>query len=175
MEVISHYEAGASGVSSVLMQSIPGTFTDLYLVVSLRHNTSGGNGAFVKLNGTTVSHWSMYADGTGINVTSTDISGLAQPNSYTSNIFNAAELLIPSYTSTTLRKTVLAHAGNENNAQVAVMGFGTGYLNSTSAVTSIEIVSNSSPTSAAPQLQYSTFTLYGISAGSDGSTAVTTS
>lgn len=172
MNIISHYEAGAGGVSSVLMQNIPGTYTDLYLVVSLRHNASGGNGAYVKLNGTNIAYTTFYGFGSGLSGTSVDVSGLSQPDSYTSNVFNVGTLLIPSYTSTTMRKSVLAQAGNENNATTAILGISAGYLNSTSAVTSIEIVPNSSPTSAAPQLQHSTFTLYGISAGSDGTTVV---
>ena len=108
----------------------------------------------------------------GAGHTTTDVSGLAQPNSYTSNVFNVGTLYIPSYTSTTLRKAITADAANENNSTTAVHGFSAAYVDTTAAITSIEIIPNSSPGAAAPQLQYSTFTLYGITAGSDGTTTV---
>jgi hypothetical protein len=176
MEVIRHFEAGAGGVSTVLMNNIPGTFTDLYLIVSLRHNASGGNGAFIKLNGISAAYTTLYGQGSStIGHTTTDVSGLAQPNSYTANVFNVGTLYIPSYTSTTLRKAITADAANENDATQAILGISAAYVDTTDPVTSIEIIPNSSPLVAAPQLQYSTFTLYGITAGTDGVTTTTVS
>jgi hypothetical protein len=156
---------GAAGASSVTFNSIPQTgYTDLVIKASARSTTtedtfgirfnsdSGSNYPYRGLrgNGSTASSFS------GTN-TLVALGGMSQSN-YTASTFGNSEFYIPNYTASNY-KSVSVDAVNENNATTATAQLSTGLWNSTAAITTIQVIPSSGSFA-----QYSTFSLYGVSA-----------
>jgi hypothetical protein len=147
-----------SAAASVTFSSIPGTYTDLVIVVNC--GNSIGNGYFLSLqfNSDTGSNYSstwLYADGS---------SASSVRESSTNRIFcgwstNAVSgtsfiINIQNYSNTTTNKTTI----NRFGAAAYRLGAIVGLYRSTSAITSVVINSES----ASNFLTGSTFSLYGI-------------
>jgi hypothetical protein len=160
---IASVTVGAGGAANIEFTSIPGTYTDLHLLVSLRTTTAGDNAnpwtpCIVTLNSTTTTS-SKQLFGTG-SATGSD-SGVnnlytADTNN-TASTFSNSELYLPNYAGTT-QKSYMANSVTENNATAALALMAAGLTNITVAVTSLKI---------APDVgnfaEFSTATLYGIS------------
>lgn len=151
-----------SSASSVTFSSIPGTYTDLRLVMNYRANTSTA-GSSIQFNGDTGSNYSeTWLRGNG---------SAASSSRFTNNIYmnvgwqGAATTTIPqfctvdifSYAGSTF-KTALGEDNNDRNGAGVVVRF-VGLWRSTSAITSIVINENAGGGNYAAG---STFTLYGI-------------
>ena len=173
MTVIEHIEVGSGGASSIEFTSIPDTYTDLQLVISPR-NSAGGNLAncFVKFNGSSTGYdyRSLYSDGSSV----ASFSGTGQTSidaqystaaTTTANTFSSMQLYIPNYAGSSY-KSVSYDGSHENNGTQAFNILMAWLWNNTSAISSIEITLSNS------FVQYSSATLYGILAGSDGTTTV---
>lgn len=154
-----------SSAASVTFSSIPGTYTDLVLRVSARNNTAGTvyDAAYqIKFNGVSGGNSYTQLAGNGASAssnraTSTDIEIGRTPNSgATSNTFSNAEVYIPNYAGSTSKPTANFNVA-ENNNTTAKMQVTAGLVSSTSAITSLEIVSADTFVSG------SSFFLYGIS------------
>lgn len=155
-----------SATATVTFSSIPGTYTDLVLVVNLQssYNLDSGNGARLRFNGDA-----------GNNYSNTNLRG----NGSTASSYRASNIdyiqigLLPSsgggtaagtlgvgianiqnYTNTTTFKTVLGRT----NSTSSVVEASAGLWRSTSAITSITYFGDGNI------LAGSTFTLYGIKA-----------
>lgn len=173
MEIISHVELGGSS-SSITFSSIPGTYTDLYLVCSLRSDhTSDDDSAFATINTLTTNQTLriLFADGSSPgSVSQTRIRlGEATGSTVTANTFGNSQTFIPSYSSSSIQKAFGTDSVTEENANDAFQFLLAQLWNSTSAITSLELT----PRFGSNWVQYSSATLYGISAGSDGVTTVT--
>jgi hypothetical protein len=158
----------SSAVASITFSSIPSTYTDLIVKASCRSDRAAtdDNISFV-FNGNIAANYSMKRIyGSGSTVSSS--SSLANANyadarsipaaSNTASTFGNADFYIPNYTSSNY-KSVSIDAVSENNATAAEMGLNAGLWSQTAAITSITFY----PTYGANFVQYSTFTLYGIS------------
>jgi len=153
------YEAIASttlgsAAASYTFTSIPSTFTDLLVVFS--GSTTAANSAFLRMNGDTGNNYSMtflYGSGSSASSGRTSSTG----NIYIMDTPTSQSMLsvnIMSYSNTTTFKTAL----NRGSAAASNVTATVGLYRSTSAITSLELLTNSTFVSG------STFSLYGIKA-----------
>jgi hypothetical protein len=166
---IASTTVGSGGAASIDFTSIPGTYTDLCLKLSLRGSASGAyNYANLVFNndtaGSPYATKIIYGDGTttgstGYNTGGTPyISGnLSNYSTATSNTFSNSETYIPNYAGSA-NKSVSIDAVAENNATSPNGVYMTAALWANSSALNRITVSPVSGTFA----QYSTATLYGI-------------
>jgi len=148
-----------SAASSVTFNSIPGTYTDLVLVVA--GSCSSNVTITMRYNSDTSSNYSVtYINGDGSSATSgrqTSLSNLLTGELYT---YQSNQIIqIQDYSNTTTYKTMLTRANTPSTSgyvQALV-----GLWRSTSAITRIDLI----PGSGANFTSGSTFKLYGIEAG----------
>jgi len=169
MTLISTVTVGAGGAAGIDFGTLPQTYTDLYVVVSGRSNTSNPS-FYVQYNGSGAGAYSLRRlYGTGTDAYSQSQSGLdfhrvdtnAQGPESTSNTFISASLYIPNYTSS-VAKTTSIDIVNENNATAVRHSIVAALWNNTSALTSMYIAPDGN------WVQYSTASIYGILKGSGG-------
>jgi hypothetical protein len=159
-KAIATVTVGSGGAANIQFTSIPQTYTDLILKVSVRSNGAttftGGNVAF---NGSTANFTSRFLYGTGSSATSiTSTNQLASMNAAqtTSSVFANGSIYIPNYTGSNY-KSYSTDVVTENNDPFAIAYFITGLWSNTSSITSITYTPDSGSF-----VQYSTATLYGI-------------
>ena len=154
----------SSNASSVTFSDIPQTYTDLYLVHSLRNtrtgtawdivylnpNGSNANGTFRELFG----NGSTAGSGTGSRIH----GGFSCTADNTSNTFGSSEIYIPNYTGST-NKSFSTSGLNENNGTSALIDVAASLWSQTAAITSLVIEST---VSTNPFVSGSSFFLYGI-------------
>lgn len=154
--------------SSVTFSSIPQTFTDLKLVMSLRSSFNAGvnfDYCFYTFNGDSSSLYSYTGlTGTGSAASSARMSNSSSligqyfSSSYaTANTFGPGEMYLPNYTSTSAKQVYIYGAG-ESNSTSEYMQFTAGLYRGTSAITSITLTLGNGPNFVAN----SSFYLYGI-------------
>jgi hypothetical protein len=180
MQVIQHQEL-ASAQTSIVFNSIPQTFSDLYVVFSLRSDSSSNGNCGIQFNtlATNQSGTALYGTGSGTGSFAISTSGnqnifaYISDSSQTANTFGNGSFYIPNYTAS-VAKSVSVDGVSENNATAAVISIMAGLWNSTAAITSLTLVpvSGSSNLPSGNFVQYSSATLYGITKGSDGTTTV---
>jgi len=167
-------EVGAGGAASIDFTSIPGTYTDLMVVYSLRATSGGPYNLLTRLNGdTSASNYMIQLYGNGATAASsknntgetTLQSGVVNGAGDTASTFSNGQTYIPNYTGSAL-KTVSVDAVTENNGTTAYPSLFAGKTGVTAAVTSISLTAGSN------FAQYSTATLYGIKSGSSGGVVV---
>jgi hypothetical protein len=175
MQLIEHYEVPSGGVGEIVFSSIPDTFTDLKLVVNARSDVNAGVGGNVLLLGFNTSYANISArvlNGTGSGVSSftdTAIYVTCSANDYTASTFGNSSVYIPNYLAATA-KSVSVDGVGENNATAGRQEIIAGLWNQTAAITSLTLKPINAPTGKI--LQYSSASLFGILAGSDGIVAV---
>ena len=160
---IAAVTVGSGGSSSIAFSSIPSTYTDLCLKVSLRSNASRINeDLLVSFNGSTSNRTWTFLEGNGSSASAASGTdgrfSTFNANTSTANTFGNAELYIPNYAGSNY-KSVSIDTVTENNATSAYTEIETALWSNTAAITSITC------TLAFGTLfmQYSTATLYGIS------------
>ena len=168
---------GSGGVASVTFSSIPATYTDLLIKISARSSTNSSaniwddvginfNSAGVNTSVTSKTAFG-YSASVGSNSNASWSAGFVTNPNATANTFSNTEIYIPNYTSASLPKAFSVNtAANTNattpiNANIDAMLAGLWSPGTQAAITSIgfSIVTGTSPLF----VQYSTFTLYGIS------------
>jgi hypothetical protein len=161
--LISSQTIGAGGASSIDFNSIPQTYTDLLLVISMR--TSGTNlyeDGRIKINGSTsgYSERMLYGNGSNANSASTSSTwfnwSAVNGGTSTSNTFNNVQLYFPNYAGST-NKIMSNDTVIESNGSSTMMMIHAGLWASTAAITSLSY----SPSQGTIQ-QYSIASLYGI-------------
>lgn len=168
-----------SAQASITFSNIPGTYTDLMVLYSLR--TTGNSidpSAFYfnTDNGTNYSMRMLYGNGSST-ASASNANYLAEYNNWaifwlqstgtTANTFNSVQVYIPNYSLTNVYKSLSVDAVTENNATSANQQIGAGIWRSNSAINAITLTAYSSNF-----VQYSSASLYGILKGSDGTTTV---
>ena len=171
MQIIQHQEL-ASAQASITFSSIPQTFTDLYLVTSLRGvstEAAARTSTKVSINGSDANATNklLYAFDTSQvgtdNLTSYPYSG-TQPNANaTANTFGSTSLYFPNYKVAANKSFSVDFAAENNSSSFYILGVSAGLWSQTAAITSLTIAAPSGNLA-----QYSSATLYGILAGSDG-------
>ena len=163
-EFIASQTIGAGGTTNINFNSIPSTYTDIILKLSLRSDTSGtSRGLNLTFNNDTGSNYSNknsyeYSGGvastTSVGGTSRGV-GLIGGSSYSSNIFTSLNFYITNYAGS-LAKTVGVEFATVNNSTTQYAGYYCGLWNSSSAISSIQLLGS------AGFVQDSTAYLYGI-------------
>lgn len=157
--------------STIVLSSIPQTFTDLMILTSLRTTGTGVAVNDIGLTSNASDSWrrlegngsTMYSD----NGTAYTQGGATTTSVSAANTFGNSMAYIPNYTSTQV-KTVLADGVTENTVATAHQRITISLINSTSPITSLTIGSGAGNDYVAG----STISLYGITSGSDGVTTV---
>ncbi len=167
-ELIAAYTASGS-VSSIDFTSIPSTYTDLCLKMSLRTDRSAvPDQAKITFNGSTTSYSGMILFGTGSSVISETNSAAGAGSGYligeningassTSSTFSNGEFYIPNYAGST-NKSISMDLVMENNATAGYQSLTAGLWSNTSAITSIKLQS----ANGFNFVIYSTAYLYGV-------------
>lgn len=138
----------SSTAASVTFSSIPGTYTDLVLRFSARHDGASTSPLTtrVTLNGTTTNYSNTKLLGESTGASSGRDTGLAflvlnggaVPGGATSNTFSNAEIYIPNYT-VSQNKPLNYETGCENNSTLALNGAIANLWQNTAAITSIAL------------------------------------
>ena len=166
-ESIATTTVGAGGTSTVTFSSIPSTYKHLQIrFIARTSNASSGDGLAVRYNSDSGSNYNYhYVAGDGA---STSASGSAvavtrniayRPTGATAgaNMFGVGIIDILDYANTNKNKTIRNLGGADLNGSGVVL-LDSGLWMSTSAITQIDITSDSASTIQ----QYSQFALYGI-------------
>jgi hypothetical protein len=153
--------SGNGSNATLEFTSIPATYTDLAVKLSLRGTLSGSGGYFsLRFNSLTTNLSGRYIQGlgSGTPVSSTFVPwGKVCDTSTTANTFASTDIYIPNYAGSSY-KSISIDTVTENNATAADAVLVAGLWSSTAAISSIQIV-----ISAGAFANYSTATLYGIS------------
>jgi hypothetical protein len=158
----------ASTAASVTFSSIPGTYTDLYLVMSARTDIGGNPSAniFLNFNGDVATNYSyriLYGTGSAAasaSGTSAALISLYQSqdgSGATASTFGNALVTIPNYAGSTA-KTLSSDGVTENNATAANQTLIAGSWTGTAAITSIALTQVASANFVAGSI----FSLYGL-------------
>lgn len=136
-----------SAAANIEFTSIPGTYTDLYLVTSLRSAkaTDTWDGSRIRLNGVTTSSYS-YRSLSGNGSAASSLSGSTTSIFYgyttsagaTASTFSSGEVYIPNYAGST-NKSLSTTQVHETNASTAYIEALAALFSSTNAITSITI------------------------------------
>lgn len=170
MELINKVTVGAGGATSIQFTSIPQTYTDLVLLVSVRSGSSNDI-LFLRINGSTAATNSRILEGNGATATanSSTTNSFVRFGTITSgasaNSFSNGAAYLPNYTGAATKLVSIDYV-SENNGTTAYQTLVGGSFPITDAITSL-LVSNTGSSIA----QYSTAYLYGILKGSGGATA----
>ena len=173
MELITSVTVGSGGAASVTLPAtgtIPQTYTDLQIVMSVRGSRSEVvSNTAISFNGSTANFTNKYLEGNGTSASSGSLARFvgAQPAATaTANTFSNNIIYIPNYTSSNF-KSFSCDSVTENNATLAYATLFAGLWSDTSAITTITLSSSSSDNF----VEGSTFYLYGISNVTSGSKA----
>ena len=153
----------STSVASITFSSIPATYTDLLLKLSLRTDRAGAvdDNLNIKLNGGTTNFTYRYLRGSGSAAASSSGStgyiAATDAASATASTFASVEIYIPNYASANY-KSISADSVTENYATESYAFFHADLWSDTAAITSVGFVSGTSNNF----VQYSTAYLYGI-------------
>jgi hypothetical protein len=164
-QLISSVTVGSGGAANIQFTSIPATFTDLVVKMSVRCAASSPTRVYVRFNGAStdanLSTIRLFGEATspGSDSISAGQPAWASGTSTTADIFNNAEFYIPNYLSSN-SKSFSADTVQENNSSTqAYLGLFAGLWSSSSAINQINLLMQDSSNF----LQHSTAYLYGIS------------
>jgi hypothetical protein len=165
-QAIATVTVGSGGAANIEFTSIPGTYTDLKVVVSARNVASNvAGGVWLYPNGSSANMTGRILAGTGsaaVSGTDTKVYGYTNSANSTASTFGNIEFYIPNYTSSN-NKSISVDSVMENNATEGRQGLMAGLWSSSSAITSITLESfNNSTSAVANFVEHSTATLYGI-------------
>ena len=161
--LIASNTVGSGGAANIEFTSIPATYTDLLVLLSLRtENSSGGDTVRVQFNSSasdfTVKEVSSSGTAAGTSSRSDGYIGFMNANTSTSNTFSSISLYIPNYASSTNKSysvdKVSEQSGSEAYAEIIA-----GLWSQTAAITTLKFI----PASGSDIAQHSTAYLYGIS------------
>ena len=161
MTLIASYTVGSGGTSSIDFTSIPSTYTDLVIMMSLRSTEAASvTGVSLQFNGdTTAGNYTwLRTYGTGsVTASNTNLNiVLIDSANNTASTFANAYAYIPNYTSSN-QKSLSSDSVSENNATEAYATIGAGKWTGTNAISSIKLL-----ISGGNYAQYSTAYLYGV-------------
>ena len=159
---------GSGGAASITFNNIPQTFTDLVLTASKRTSFAGFEADLSILpntDGSSIGSATRVA-GNGSTAFSQRnsnvvfaLGGTTLGTSATANTFNNYQAYFPNYTGSNFKQILIDSVNEGNYTNNVTLALGAYLWRSTNSITNLYIVS------AANFVQYSTFTLYGITKG----------
>lgn len=174
MTKIEHIEVGSGGAASITFTStatIPTDYTDLMLVYSARTDRASTDEViYLSFNSETTGFSSKYLDGNGSSASTSGLAryaGNASAATATSDTFGSTTIYLPNYRSAA-NKSYSVDSVTENNATGAQQILIAGLRSDTDAIDTITLT----PAFGNDFVQYSSFTLFGITAGSSGGVTV---
>lgn len=173
MRAIQHVEL-SSATKSITFTGIPGNFTDLLVLYSVRSDRAGNidDPVNITLNGSGSNYSSRTVFGSGSGISSQSygssvmFGGFMPAASTTANTFGSGSALITDYTLATAKVASIDFVA-ENNATTSYQNFTASIWSDNSVVTSVTVTCQ-----VANFVAGSSATLYGILRGSDGITTV---
>jgi hypothetical protein len=154
----------SSSAASVTFSSIPATYTDLVLRVSVRRDASGRQDLRLAVNGSTSDGYNAWLQGSGATATSgtsgaqyVRINNIVPSTAETSDTFGSAEFYLPNYL-TSANKPISGFGVGENNATTAYIGAVASLYLQTTAISSLDLSLATGSFASG-----SSFYLYGIS------------
>ena len=166
-ELISSVTVGSGGAASIDFTSIPSTYTDLCLKLSLRGTVSGDlqDNSLLRFNDSASGYSAklLYGQGSGTPGSDAGSSTSLLTAEYhpggaaTINTFGNTEIYIPNYAGSNY-KSVSSDLVIENNGTSTFMGIHAGLWSNTAAINKISLIAISGDSYA----QYSTAYLYGV-------------
>lgn len=163
--LIASSTVGVGGTTAIDFTSIPGTYTDLKLVYSVRDDraTVIPNNIQVTFNGSATGYSERVAYGNGSTTASTSRTGTYFNFVYvnaagsTASTFSNSELYIPNYAGS-INKSMSGDFGIENNGTGSINAMDAYLWSNTAAITRVTLTVDGAYTFQ----QYSTAYLYGI-------------
>jgi hypothetical protein len=158
--LIASSTVGSGGAADIAFTSIPATYTDLCLKLSIRTDKATlGDVWLLKLNTSSADFTARWIEGNGASASSGSsiLYGALVGSSATASTFNNTEIYFPNYAGST-NKSFSVDSVTENNATTAYADLAAGLWSQTAAITGINISITSNNL-----VQYSTAYLYGIS------------
>ena len=162
VQIGSTVTVGSGGAASISFSSIPATYTDLVLKVSVRSSSGSFQSIRMKVNSATTNYSNKRLYGDGASAASDGgtpaylIQAAVSSASETASTFGNAEFYIPNYANANYKSLSLDSVA-ETNASTAYAFLGAGLWSQTTAISSIDFVMGSGNFE-----QYSTASLYGI-------------
>jgi hypothetical protein len=160
--VLIQTQTVSSAVASVTFSSIPATYTDLKLLMSVRYSGSGDTRVYAQFNsaGYNATSKLLYGFGGGTfgstGYSAGEIAFATSGSGETANTFGSGDIYIPNYTSSN-NKVTNSDGANESNTTANAMGWMCAMWSSSATINSIEL----KPASG-NWVQYTSFSLYGI-------------
>ena len=159
--LIASSTVGSGGAANIEFTSIPQTYTDLLVKISLRGTSNiGVAGLILEYNSSSsnLTYIRLLGDGSAASSYTASIGQISvvQGGNATANTFSNQEIYIPNYTSANY-KSASADSVNETNATTEYMSLNAHLWSNTAAITSLKLTPN-----AGSLVQYSTAYLYGI-------------
>ncbi len=160
---IASVTVGAGGAASIDFTSIPSTYTDLCLKISVRSDRAAStwDNSQLKINGSTANMSGRLLRGNGSTASSSTLTSFTIGDipavNATASTFASQEVYIPNYAGSTNKSASVDSVG-ENNATNAVNDLLANLWSQTTAINQLTIFSGNT----ANFVQYSTATLYGI-------------
>jgi hypothetical protein len=159
-KAIATTTVGSGGASSIDFSSIPATYTDLVIKLSLRQSSINIAYGLVYFNNSSANFTFRSIEGSGSTAVSASGStgpyGIPTPSSYTANSFSNIEIYIPNYAGGN-NKSYSVDAVIETNAATAYSDLIAGLWSQTTAINRLTFY----PVAGTFD-QYSSITLYGI-------------
>jgi hypothetical protein len=168
--VIAHAEVPSGGQLGIEFTSIPQTYTDLLVLLSLR-NEGAEEHILISFNGSSSNFSGRFLAGIGTSVSSSTYArylGNQMPSGAPSNTFGNAIVYIPNYTGSTNKSFSSDASGWTGDSSRFTNVITAGLWSVTDAITSVKF----EPEAASDWAQYSSATLYGILKGSSGGVSV---
>ena len=159
----------SSSASSITFSSIPQDYTHLQILISARTDRSSNTDVIlIEPNGLTTNGSNITLLGNGTDDFSFSASDLQSArvvgNTATANTFSNSSIYISNYTASQA-KSIYGNSVAENNASAADQYFYATLWNNTAAITSLNLICS---ITSSDFLTGSTFSLYGITRGGDG-------
>jgi hypothetical protein len=156
--LISSVTVGSGGAANIEFTSIPATYTDLLLKISLRGSFAGvADNITLTINNSAIgTPKSLF--GNGASAISNADPFVYTASTATASTFGNGEFYIPNYTSSN-NKSISADTVSENNATTAYTFLTAALWSNSAAITSIKLA----PAGGGTWSQHSTAYLYGIS------------
>jgi len=163
VKIGSTVNVGLLGAATISFSSIPATYTDLKVVLSVRSDriSADQDSLLVSFNGSTSNFTNKSLEGGTVTTVSSFSSarflGSINDTNNTASVFSSVELYVPNYASSSF-KSFSTDSAMENNSNFYYLDLTAGLWSDTSAITSITFTTGASRNF----VQYSTASLYGI-------------
>jgi len=162
---IATVKVGSGGAASIDFTSIPGTYTDVQILLSGRSTSvNPQENLMIELNGSSANFTRRAVEGDGVTTPysyfgSTGLIAYTNGDGATASTFGNVSIYIPNYAGSNY-KSISTDAVEETNASTAYMQLTALLWSNSAAITSIKLKPGANDFK-----QYSSATLYGISKG----------